>query len=309
MSWAAFRMESGDPASFVRTMVTTLHAAEHASQPPTGINQLVRIACADIGVQATLWALKHHPEQLSDSHLAALDRALAPHEHRGFIWQGEALVFEDQARRMARSVPSFDISELRNLDSLADLPEPSDEALHTAHAGLHPSVVRTLDLFDQAARHAAEGSDATPWKLDATAKDWFESARTDRDAIGMFMLDVWLPGIDRAIQTTRFMDQSVIATRLALAAFRARLRTGAFPASIDQIPGDLLATVPLDGFIAEPLRYRLEKGIPMIYSVGQDRTDDGGFPNRGRFVLSPGEKGDWVLFPRREPDAADDNLD
>lgn len=307
MSWAAFRMESGDPESFVRTVVTILHAADHAAQPPMALNQLIQAACVGAGVAVVGWALEHHPGRLTDGDLATLDNALRPHDRRAFVWQGEVLVFEDEARRMARSIRSFDIGERRALKSKTDLPKPGDEALHTPRAALHPSVVRTLDLFERAVRHAGEGSQTMPWALDTTAEDWFESARTERDAIGMFMLDVLMPGIDRIVQTMRFRDQSVIATRLALAAYRARLRTGAFPASIDQIPGDLLAGAPFDGFVGEPLRYRLENGIPLVYAVGQDRTDDGGSPNRGRFVLSPGETGDWVLFPRRELDEPEDD--
>jgi hypothetical protein len=67
---------------------------------------------------------------------------------------------------------------------------------------------------------------------------------------------------------------------VALACERFRLRNGTWPESLDRIPKDILAAVPLDPYDGKPLRYRrLSDGV-VVYSIGQDRTDDGGKVNQ-----------------------------
>jgi hypothetical protein len=62
----------------------------------------------------------------------------------------------------------------------------------------------------------------------------------------------------------------------ALAAERYRLATGSWPKGLDTLVPDYLPAVPADPFDGKPLRLaHLPDGL-VIYSLGPDRTDDGG---------------------------------
>ena len=61
-----------------------------------------------------------------------------------------------------------------------------------------------------------------------------------------------------------------------IACERFRVKTGRWPKSLAEIPGDILAEVPTDPFTGEPLRYATRDDGVTIYSVGQDGADDGG---------------------------------
>ena len=63
---------------------------------------------------------------------------------------------------------------------------------------------------------------------------------------------------------------------VGLACERFRLKHARWPETLAEIPKELLENIPLDPFDGQPLRYRaLPDGI-VIYSVGKDRTDNGG---------------------------------
>jgi hypothetical protein len=81
----------------------------------------------------------------------------------------------------------------------------------------------------------------------------------------------------------------------------------------------LLPAVPPDRADGQPLRYALRDGKPVLYSLGQDRDDDGGLSAggtlRGRiigfgpldlnqlqmFFTSVDDDGDWILWPPAAP--------
>jgi hypothetical protein len=67
----------------------------------------------------------------------------------------------------------------------------------------------------------------------------------------------------------------------ALAAERHRQDKGDWPASLEHlVPAGLLTAVPVDPFDAQPLRFKRVADGALFYSVGVDRTDNGG-------VISP----------------------
>jgi hypothetical protein len=71
---------------------------------------------------------------------------------------------------------------------------------------------------------------------------------------------------------------------------------GSYPASLSQIDSSIMPKVPLDLFARAPFHYKLyPDGRFQLYSVGPNRTDDGGkieFNKSGNAVDI--KKGDWV---------------
>ncbi len=105
---------------------------------------------------------------------------------------------------------------------------------------------------------------------------------------------------------------SVDGTRIMIALQRHRLRTGAYPASLDALVPDELDALPVDGYAADGrFRYRLiDASAPTpragyaLYSIGIDGNDDGGTPPmdgkraRNALAASPGDDrppGDYVF--------------
>ena len=67
-----------------------------------------------------------------------------------------------------------------------------------------------------------------------------------------------------------------MSIRCALEAFR--LRTGAYPGTLGDLSPDYLPELPRDPFSAEDFHYRVDAdaGTYLLYSVGPDKTDNGG---------------------------------
>ncbi len=73
--------------------------------------------------------------------------------------------------------------------------------------------------------------------------------------------------------------QSLSQTGIALE--RYRLKTGAYPSSLEKLVPEFLPSVPRDAFTeSSPLIYRLQDdGSYLLYSVGRNRQDDRGVEN------------------------------
>lgn len=90
----------------------------------------------------------------------------------------------------------------------------------------------------------------------------------------------------------------------AIAAERYRLANGDWPGSLDVlVNSQLLAAVPLDPFDARPLRYRRTGDGVVIYSIGMDASDSGGFLDRANPYRPGTDDGFqlWNVAQRRQP--------
>jgi hypothetical protein len=117
-------------------------------------------------------------------------------------------------------------------------------------------------------------------------------------------LPALLEGLMRGGEWARLVGTFLLAraelrcAAAALAAERYRLAEGHWPENLDALVPLYLPAVPADPFDGQPLRLaRLPDGI-VVYSVGRDRTDDGGRIDRGH----PGAPGTDVGFQLWNPD-------
>jgi hypothetical protein len=127
------------------------------------------------------------------------------------------------------------------------------------------------------------------------------------------MLGVVTPVISSSErQAERYLGhRDGIVTAIALELYRRR--HGDYPKRLDELVPLLLPAVPADRVTGDPIKYRLVNGHPLLYSVGDDRQDDGGvppmtadgpdyssaarWPTSGQTVT----RGDWILFPQSLP--------
>jgi hypothetical protein len=84
------------------------------------------------------------------------------------------------------------------------------------------------------------------------------------------------PAVDKVNESGLRIRGELLATAVGIACERYRLRTGAWPATLDDLPKDILAAIPNDPFTGRRIAFkRLADGI-VVYSVGPDGKDDGG---------------------------------
>jgi hypothetical protein len=70
-------------------------------------------------------------------------------------------------------------------------------------------------------------------------------------------------------------ERSVVLAALGLK--RYQVRSGRLPAALSDLVPDILPTIPMDYMDGKLIRYRLQPdGTPLLYSVGENGTDDGG---------------------------------
>jgi hypothetical protein len=87
---------------------------------------------------------------------------------------------------------------------------------------------------------------------------------------------------DASLRTTAQLRCAVVG----LAVERFRMKKGRWPQSLDEIPKDILAAIPLDPFDGKPLKFVKRDDGVTIYSVGMDEVDNGG--NVGSQKIAPG---------------------
>jgi len=131
----------------------------------------------------------------------------------------------------------------------------------------------------------------------------FDAIRGDRR---WFLVTLMFPDAMLFHREGQMAAQRVDGIRVAVAAKRHQVRSGRWPESLDVLVPGLLATIPVDRFSGQPLRYRLVDGEPRVYSVFQDGVDDAGEPapevERSTQIVIPHDRdeaarGDLVLWP------------
>jgi hypothetical protein len=112
---------------------------------------------------------------------------------------------------------------------------------------------------------------------------------------------VMLPATANIVQKSAAAQTAVDEAALACALERYRLARGKYPVSLAALAPEFIAAIPHDVISGEPLKYRLDGGEFILYSVGWNETDDG-----GKIVMSKDGKtidatqGDWVWPPYQE---------
>jgi hypothetical protein len=85
-----------------------------------------------------------------------------------------------------------------------------------------------------------------------------------------------VPSSLRTIGLTERTEGTLRSARTALAAERYRLDKGEFPVTLDELVPEYMEEIPKDPFDGKPLRYKKKDDRVIFYSIGEDRSDDGG---------------------------------
>jgi hypothetical protein len=122
-------------------------------------------------------------------------------------------------------------------------------------------------------------------------------AHTNADSIPLqarrgyyIMSSLLLPAFSKAFVRDLEHSARLRVAQTAMAVERYQLANqGRLPATLATLVPKYLEAVPADPFDGEPLRFKTLPGGYVIYSIGQDATDDGGtpLPSGSRTVKAP----------------------
>jgi hypothetical protein len=264
---AVLAIDSGQPTNADASVKDIFGMARTLDEEPTLISQLVRFTLVRIGM-VTLED-RFNAGKMSNAELTDLADVFAQQKETNFIARG--LIGE-----RAMAVPFFRTS-FAKMKQLSDFETPRAES----PAPQRPSLVlKTTGIFERDLLFYLGALETNiffarlppPQSLATTKNKMTEDARKHYYIFSAMIL----PAVSGP--ATREADgfARIRLATTAIAVERFRLLQGRPPESLSELTPQFLPNVPIDPFDGQPLRYhRLAKGY-VIYSVGQDRHDDGG---------------------------------
>ncbi|MCA9303932.1 MAG: hypothetical protein KC996_07420 [Phycisphaerales bacterium] len=295
LAYSSRRLELREPGAFLDGCSAVMHHSATANEMPAMIGDLVKMAMRMQVTQTIDWAIDQHHDAFTDEQLARLDELLADPELFGVQWQGEALMFEDTVRRFADENGSLSPWSLRKkasqvgsstLGPATDLPVSQMNASAQRLIYIHQQVLKR-DLADVNDPDFASG-----WSF-------YQSQRSQLGKFEQLTLDLLLPALSKAKNTSMSDQQYANAVRFAIAARRHQLRHGALPGVGEPIDADLIAGLDLsDPFTGEPLTYqRTEDGFRILPSHPEDEPDVVLWPKQYEPIIEDDEPEyyDWEL--------------
>jgi len=281
--------ELRDPVRATADLRAIVRLAAHMRQTPLPINthgslSLLRAACIEVGR-----LLDVAPDLLPDANLILLAHDLAapmpaepPATRRACLDDALQRIYTDDGRGSGRLTTagldllrSFSTGDLLGHQGTAAAQALSPAAMlavvdrRTARALLHRFL-------------ALQAEDvATPlWLRGHLKSDAFVDSltRTPLDRLRYFPVYTLAATVPTMHLAPDLVAMRRDATLIVLAAELHRRRAGAYPATLADLSETLLPATSIDRYDGQPLRYRLQDGRPLVYSVGVDRRDDGGRP-------------------------------
>ena len=254
--------ENGDDRLAVRSAISGFGIANSLAGQPGVIPQRIRVACQDTAISTIERVINR--TKLTDEQLIELIECVRDSERISDM--SCALV----GHRCA-GISFFRVPESVNPDYLGDgVPIKPVLALYKAVGLADADAVIYLDLIDgylkaiQLPLHRRqEAANAVSAKLKATSK-------------GHLLLHAILPVFSRNITIEMKTIAHLRTAQVALAIQRYRLSTNSIPDKLTDLVPVYLEAVLRDPFDGNELRYKKLHAGFVVYSIGEDLSDDGG---------------------------------
>jgi hypothetical protein len=247
----------GRPDDAVEAIVALFASARTLEQEPILISQLVRMALTGIARGRIAWLLS--AGVLDDNQLKRLDAELSAADYQDSIRRamiGERAVgiqtFADPSR-LGSDAPAFRPGFMSSGDEIVYLQTMNEMIAAAELTG--SERIRALAEVEARLKELASGTMA---KL----------------RYPMTLLIV--PAFSYTFEATTRNEADRHVTRIAVAIERFRLREGRLPSTLDELVPDFVDGLPTDPFGEGPLLYRVDATEYLVYSVGNNKVDDGG---------------------------------
>jgi hypothetical protein len=259
---AVLSAEDGQVEQAVRSLKSASALARSLSKEPMLISQLVRLAC-QASVVSGLKRIVNRTK-LADEQLAGLERMLT--DTQDFAAMSRALTGE-----RCQSIEFFRVSARRLFEAVGGPAPPAPLLVLYRAAGLSDKdVLIYLDFMDG---YIKAGS--LPLHLRQEAADAVEDKVEGISKIHV-LARMLAPAFARVFTIELKAVARLRAAAAGLAVQRYRLAEGTLPESLAELVPTYLDTVPKDPFDGDDMRYeKLAAGF-VVYSIGEDLSDDGG---------------------------------
>jgi hypothetical protein len=268
-----------------------LVAARSVGDEPLLISMLIRVACNTVAVQ-TLERVLAQGEP-SAAELAKMQELLQAEADAPLLLTGA----RGERANMHEMMKVMKEGKLKLTSFAGGGPGIIDVAGPTLTRGSHPRVLRLMTEYVEIAKKPPEEQPELMHAVETQVKQ----AKVNYDVVTALVMPAILK-VGQAYQR----DQAYLRCAVvAVAAERYRLDHHDWPATLDALVPDYLKAVPADPYDGKPLRYKRLADGAVVYSVGPDRTDDGGARNRANTLA---QRTDypfrlWDADKRREPAA------
>jgi hypothetical protein len=290
---AFLRAQEKDPDGAVRSLQAAVNAGRSLHDTPMAISQLVQIACVSVGV-------------------SALERVLAQGEPSPEVLAQLQHTLEEEDRTPYLLVMSR--GERAGSDQLMTWLEQGNASSSTMGAlagspGSDPGLALLLRLPGELKReHAAllhclnQMVEAAKLPEAEQTQRLREIEQTVRNQLPLVRLLV--PALLKIAEASQRMHAQLRCAIVLLAAERYRQQKNRWPASVqDLVDEGYLTAVPVDPYDGAVIRLKRVPDGLVVYSVGPDRTDDGGHLDRKNFLAKGTDIGFrlWDVARRRQP--------
>lgn len=260
---AIMHIEDGQADEAIESVAAIFGVARSMSEEPVLISQLIRVGCEWYGVSAIERIVNR--SELDNEQLAGLAEMIAG--------AGKGL--------------NFRISLMGDRCCLLDMfrdPARVDQSLIGGPRipGVLLMAFKATGLSDKAGIQYLDFTDEflqameLPERERTAAVKAIEKKLEEARGIQMMMLRMFAPAYTHLVDLDLRSVAHFRAARAGLAVERYRLAAGKRPGTLGELVGEYLDVVPKDPFDGAELRYiRLEEGF-VVYSIGEDGSDDGG---------------------------------
>jgi hypothetical protein len=273
LSVEAILHEDGDPRLAARSIASAFGLARSLENEPVLVSQLVRVACQGLAL-STLERLMSRTdftdEQLGDLSEAVVEAQAPSAWSRAFVGE-RCMVLAMLRQPPAQVADAFSILNGRppksNIDGHL---RHFALALHRYSGLTDRSTIIFLDLMEDYIEATRIPPDGRREAIDTIAARCKAASESDL-LLGHIMAPLW-----RIDQINLRRISRLRAAQVALTIQGYRLAAGELPDTLADLVPAWLDAVPKDPFDGNDLRYKkLERGF-VVYSIGQDLSDDGG---------------------------------
>jgi len=298
---AVFAAQRGGSDEAARSLQAVLELAHSMRDEPTILDHLVRWAIELLAIstlEEVMALIEHDPRQLANlsDALAVADPGAGV--RRALI--GERAITYDQFNDPEALAAQIGMSDFLLFTPPRDLTFAEESWLHV-YSGSGLSELDQLAWLDYM-REMMQVVERPTWEwLDQAKK--LEPRITDASE--------WRVGLHFETPVTRALSgflEDIARRRAALGALaveRYRLAHGVLPEALDDCVPAFLDAVPLDPHTGDPIRYQVESDRFTVYTVGEDKTDDGGVdednPPAGSEHYGPGTDITFTVPLERSP--------
>ncbi len=268
--------------SLIRDMCRVL-LAEPSGKPTTLVAAMIYTAVVGLYTSVVEDGLRLHAWR--EPQLLAIERQLATTDLLGPLVEA----FREERAATCRTIENTTSAELAKLFdtglgqrlftlTLTWMPRGWLYQNMVVGAQVEQAVVGSVDLTNQLIRPDATSEFVRTMSLKSQQRSPYT-----------FLTAISVPNFEKALQTVARNQTLVNQARLACGLERYRLVQGQYPERLEALSPRFVEKLPHDVIGGKPLNYRASGGKGyVLYSVGWDERDNGGFAGKSR------TEGDWV---------------